>query len=89
MLRLTTSWMSGWVVQICLTPATTRSVNHPLVGMFTTAGRQCSTAEPMMSGRSPRRKGSPPLKVIHAGARPRDLNTRVHSSASSSLTLRS
>ncbi len=89
MLRLTTSWMSGWVVQIFLTPATTRSVNQPLVGMLTTAGRQWRTAMPMMSGRSPRRKGSPPLKVIHAGARPKDLNTCSHSAASSSLTLRS
>ena len=89
MLRLTTSWMSGFSVQIVLTPATTRSVNQPLVGMLTTAGWQWRTAEPMILGRSLRRKGSPPLKVIHAGALPIDLKTSSHSSAFSSTTLRS
>jgi hypothetical protein len=48
-----------------------------------------SMALRMMSGRSPRRNGSPPLNVIQAGERPSDRKTWAHSSASSSLTLRS
>ena len=87
--RLTTSWVSGLPVQIFSTPARIRLVNQPLVGMLTMAGWQWWMADRMMSGRSPRRNGSPPLKVIHVGAVPMEANTRPHSSAVSSLTIRS
>ena len=84
-----TSCVSGLPLQIFSTPDTTRSVNHPLLGMLTIAGSQYRVAVRMMSGRSLRRNGSPPLKVSQAGALPSDAKTRPHSSASSSLTLRS
>jgi hypothetical protein len=87
--RLITSWVSGLPVQIFSTPLRMRSVNQPLVGMLTMAGSQWRMAERMMSGRSPRRKGSPPENVIQVGALPIEAKTRSHSSAVSSLTLRS
>jgi hypothetical protein len=87
--RLIFSWVSGLPLQMRSAPATTRLVNQPLVGMVTIAGRHARVAERMMSGRSPRRNGSPPLKVIHAGARPTERKTAAHSSASSSFAFRS
>ena len=67
-------------------PSTTRDVRIAFVGMLMMPGRHSRYAARMMSTRSRRRNGSPPLKVSQYGAWPRLRNVRSYSSSVKSAT---